>query len=96
MSSTSEIMESLRSKALSLGATEFGQSKVKDKKYYVIYNGKRINFGAEGMSDFTIHKDPERRRRYRARHMAIKDKHGQLVYKLKTSPSFWSLRLLWT
>ena len=88
-------MENLRSKALSLGATEFGPSKAKDKKYYVIYNGKRINFGAAGMSDFTIHKDPERRQRYRARHMAIKNKQGQLVYKLKTSPSFWSLNLLW-
>ena len=88
-------MDNLKAKALSLGATEFGPSRVKDKKYYVIYNGMRINFGAAGMSDFTIHKDPERRRRYRARHMTIKNKQGQLVYKIKTSPSYWALNLLW-
>ena len=85
----------LKDKALRLGATEFGVSKVKTKKYYVIYKGKRINFGASGMSDFTIHKDTKRRDAFRARHMAIKNKHGQLVHKLKTSPSYWSLHLLW-
>ena len=93
-------MEKLRVKAFKLGATEFGTSNAKNKKYYVIYRGKRINFGAKNMSDFTIHKDKERRDRYRARHharhMKIKNKQGQLVYKLKTSPSFWSLNLLWT
>ena len=88
-------MEKLREKALSLGATDFGISKAKGKKYYVIYNGKRINFGAKGMSDYTIHKDDERRERYRKRHMGIKNKKGELVYKLKTSPSYWSLNLLW-
>ena len=89
-------MEKLRVKAFKLGATEFGPSKTKNKKYYVVYKGNRINFGAKNMSDYTIHKDPERRDRYRARHMKIKNKQGQLVYKLKTSPSFWSLNLLWT
>lgn len=29
---------------------------------------KTTHFGAEGMSDFTIHKDPERKKRYLARH----------------------------
>ena len=29
---------------------------------------KKTNFGARGMSDYTIHKDKERRERYRARH----------------------------
>ena len=32
-------------KALSLGATEFGISSAKNKRFYVIYNGKKINFG---------------------------------------------------
>ena len=88
-------MENLKKKALALGATEFGQSKTKNKKYYVIYLDKRINFGAKNMSDYTIHKDPERRRRYRARHMKIKNKQGQPVYKLKTSPAYWSWHILW-
>ena len=85
----------MEAKAKRLGASEFGVSKVKGKKFYVIYNGKRINFGASGMSDFTKHKDPERRKRYRARHGKIKKKDGKLAYKDKSSPSFWSWHLLW-
>ena len=30
---------------------------------------KQTDFGAKGMSDYTIHKDKERRKRYRARHL---------------------------
>jgi len=85
----------LKQKALELGATDFGISKQKDKKYYVIYDGKRINFGAKGMSDYTIHKDDTRRASYIKRHSKIKNKQGQFVYTLKTSPSYWSMNLLW-
>ena len=88
-------MEALRRRALNLGATEFGPSRSKNKKYYIIYENKRINFGAKGMSDFTIHKDKDRRDRYRARHGQIKLRDGRLAYKVKTSPAFWSWRLLW-
>jgi len=88
-------MQNLKNKAISLGASDFGQSRAKNKKYYVIYNGKRINFGAAGMSDFTIHKDKARRERYRARHSKIKLKDGRLAYKVKESPSYWSWNLLW-
>jgi len=43
------------------------------KMMAVFYNPKTnrtntIHFGAAGMSDYTIHKDPERRKRYIARH----------------------------
>ena len=43
------------------------------KKYMAIFtrdNGrtKTTHFGASGMSDYTIHKDKERRARYRDRH----------------------------
>lgn len=88
-------MQNLRAKAIRLGATEFGPSKAKGKKYYVIYNGKRINFGAKGMSDFTIHKDPDQRARYRKRHGTIKTKTGTLAYKDKSRPAFWSWHILW-
>jgi len=87
---------SKRAKALRLGATDFGVSKAKGKKYYVIYAGKRINFGAKGMSDFTIHKDKKRRDRYRARHSKIRKKDGGLAYKDRRSASFWSWRILWS
>jgi len=31
---------------------------------------KKVYFGAKGMSDYTIHKDPERKERYLRRHRA--------------------------
>jgi len=41
----------------------------KDKKYMLVTpQGKKIHFGAAGMSDFTINKDPERKRLYILRH----------------------------
>ena len=45
------------------------KSKTKDKKYdAIIDNKKTIHFGAKGYSDFTIHKDEERKDRYINRH----------------------------
>lgn len=44
------------------------------KKYTAIFEDedtgrqKRTHFGASGMEDYTIHKDPERAKRYRTRH----------------------------
>ena len=49
-------------------------SKVRGKKYTAIFDcpkcnkKKTIHFGAEGMSDFTKHKDEERKERYLKRH----------------------------
>jgi hypothetical protein len=40
-----------------------------DKKYMATFNdGTTTHFGAAGMSDFTKHKDPERKQRYINRH----------------------------
>ena len=40
-----------------------------DKKYYIITdNGKKVYFGAAGMSDFTKHKDEQRKQLYINRH----------------------------
>ncbi len=87
--------KSMRDKAFNLGATEFGKSKTKNKKYYVIYRGKIINFGQKGYSDFTKHKDPKRREAYMKRHKGIKKKDGSLAYKDKSGAYFWALNLLW-
>jgi hypothetical protein len=52
------------------------KSKVDGKKYTAIfYDEKRskiktVHFGSAGMSDFTKHKDEERKERYIARHSA--------------------------
>jgi len=48
-------------------------STIKDKKYTAIfYDGekkiKTTHFGADGMSDFTKHKDEKRKQRYLDRH----------------------------
>lgn len=88
-------MEKLRRKAYSYGATEFGKSERKNKKYYVIYDNKIIHFGHSGYDDYTTHHDKERRYNYRKRASGIKDKNGNLVYKNKYSPGFWSYNILW-
>lgn len=88
-------MENLKSKALKLGATDLINSRRKNKKYMVVYQGKKIHFGAKGYSDYTIHKDKERREKYRKRHSAIKLKDGSLAYKNKNQPAYWSYNLLW-
>lgn len=51
----------------------FKPSPLKGKKKMAVFrfsDGRRktVHFGAEGMSDFTKHKDPARKRRYIARH----------------------------
>ena len=45
------------------------KSKNKDKKYDARIDGKRtVSFGSAQHSDFTKHKDPERKQRYLDRH----------------------------
>ena len=63
----------------------------KNKKFDAFVDGKKISFGAAGASDFTIHKDPERKERYIARHAKREDwdKSG-----VKTA-GYWSKHLLW-
>ena len=55
-----------------------GKSTNPDKKMMAVFrteNGrtKTTHFGAAGMSDFTIHKDEERKKRYILRHKANED-----------------------
>ena len=88
-------MEKLRTKAISLGASDFGISKSKNKRFYVIYQGKKINFGLKTGSTFIDHGDSTIRRAWIARHSKIKNKEGQYVINLKTSPNFWNLKILW-
>jgi L-rhamnose mutarotase len=49
-------------------------SSKKDKKYDAIIDGKKtVSFGAAGASDYTIHKDDERKRLYLLRHEKNED-----------------------
>ena len=88
-------MDKLKKKAISLGASEFGVSTVKNKRFYVIYQGKKINFGLKGGSTFIDHGDSTKRRAWIARHSRITNKEGQYVIKLRTSADFWSKNILW-
>ena len=55
---------------------QLNKSEIKGKKYTAIFydeNRKKIkttHFGSEGMSDYTKHKDDERKQRYLDRHSA--------------------------
>jgi hypothetical protein len=88
-------MDALRAKAKRLGATELRPSWRRGKKLAVLYHHRWVHFGAAGMSDYTQHRDPERRERYRRRHRGILLADGRPAYKVKTSPAFWSWYLLW-
>ena len=85
----------MESHAKALGATAFGNSKAKGKRYYVIYNNKIINFGSDIGSTYIDHHDQKKRRAWQARHSKIKKKQGKYVYKLPSSPAYWSWHLLW-
>lgn len=55
----------------------------KDDKVY------KVQFGAFGMSDYTLHKDKERKERYIARHIKRED------WKNPLTSGFWSRWYLW-
>jgi hypothetical protein len=88
-------LRELRDKAKSLGASEFNRSSVKGKRFYVVYNNKKIDFASKTGSTFIDHRDNKIRDAWYARHSKITDKDGNLVINDKSSPSYWSARLLW-
>jgi|TARA_B100002019_G_C21273789_1_gene603937 hypothetical protein len=65
-----------------------------EKKFRAVFEtGGHVDFGGKGYSDFTIHKDPTRMKRYLARHGRMGEtwsKNG-----IKTA-GFWSRWLLWS
>ena len=64
------------------------KSKSKNKKFKIT-NGKTLNFGQKGASDFTIHKDPKRKKNYINRHKTRED------FNDLNSAGAWSKNLLW-
>ncbi len=65
-------------------------SNLKLKKYDAIFsNGKKISFGAKGYSDFTIHKDEQRRINYIKRH-EVNENWNDLL-----KAGTWSRYILW-
>lgn len=63
------------------------------KKWMAVFeDGHAVHFGQKGASDFTIHKDPERRQRYVTRHPSTRENHGKSGIR---TPGFWAMNLLW-
>ena len=60
-----------------------------EKKYDAFVEGKKISFGASGYSDFTQHKDEERKQNYIARHKPNQN------WRDLTTAGAWSKNLLW-
>ena len=66
------------------------KSKNKNKKYDARIDGKKtVSFGAAGMSDFTKHKDTERKQRYIDRHKSRENWNDH------NTAGFYSTNLLW-
>ena len=89
-----DIMEKLNKKAQRFGATSFGLSRTKNKRFYVIYDNKRINFGSKTGQTYIGHHDKRKRNAWRARHSKILQ-DGQVAYKNKTSGEYWNWHLTW-
>ena len=89
-------MEKLRQKAIKLGATGFGSSDKPGKRFFVEYKGKRIDFGSDSRETFFDTPDTQKRKAWYSRHsVKIDKKTGKKFINQKTSPLFWSSRLLW-
>ena len=68
-----------------------------EKKWRVIFSkdGKHVDFGQKGYSDYTIHKDPARMKRYLTRHSGMGETWTKKNGGLGTA-GFWSRWLLWS
>ena len=93
---TGEEFKKLTKNAKKLGAESLDYSTRKNSKYMAtLPGGKKVHFGSPKYSDYTIHKDKERRDKYLSRAMKIKNKKGELTYTNPESSNFWSVNLLW-
>ena len=72
--------------------------KGKKMMVYVMKDGKKrlIHFGQSGAPDFVSGTATKTQRiSYLARSAGIKNKAGQLTKNLKSSPNYWSRKILW-
>ena len=62
-----------------------------EKKFEARIKGRKsIHFGAKGASDFTIHKDPERKERYLQRHKGMGEDWSNPL-----TAGFYATNILW-
>lgn len=84
-----------RSKAHVSGPIILTKSPKNEKKYRVTFteSGKHVDFGQKGYSDYTIHKDYQRMKRYLNRHSGMGENWSPSG---KYSAGWWSRWLLWS
>ena len=69
---------------------EIKRSKKAGKKFDAIIDGKKtVSFGATGYSDYTQHKDPERKQRYINWHKKAEN------WNDPKTPGFYAKHILW-
>ena len=71
------------------------KSPIRGKKYRAIFEpeGRHVDFGAIGYSDYTLHKDQARMKRYLGRHKGMHENWGPSG---KLTAGWWSRWLLWS
>ena len=83
---------------------KFTLSKVKNKKYSIKFNGKTVSFGDKryghykdsiGKYSRLDHNDEKRRKSYLSRAKGIKNKNGQLTWKIQGTPNYYAVKYLW-
>lgn len=73
-----------------LKLVKISKSPNKNKKYRAVFSsGKKVDFGANGYSDYTKHKDSERKTRYINRHKSREN------WNDPTTPGSLSRFILW-
>ncbi len=78
--------------------TYYKSSKEGKKLMIKVSNGEKeklVHFGDSSMSDFTKHKNPERRKNYLARSGGIKNKEGKLTKNDRFSANYHARKILW-
>lgn len=83
---------------------QFVISNVKNKKYSIRYKGKLVSFGDKRYQQFRDkigkysnldHNDKVRRTAYLKRAKGIKNKNGDLTWKIKGTPNYYAVKILW-
>jgi hypothetical protein len=78
--------------------TQLEISKAKNKRFAIIKDGKRVNFGVwpyTGAGTYLDHSDNKIRTAWRARHSAITLKDGRKAYLVPGTAEYYAWEILW-
>ena len=60
----------------------------------VEHNDNKIHFGSPKTDDYINHQDKKLREKYLNRVKKIRNKDGEMTYKLPTFSNYWTVKLL--